>query len=42
MCGVYTAAWVMPEIAMANPGYVDDVIAVDTGRGTVEGDIGAL
>jgi hypothetical protein len=42
MCGVYTAAWVMPEIATANPGYVNDVIAVDTGRGTVEGDIGAL
>ena len=42
MCGVYTAAWVMPEIATANPGYVNDVIAVDTGRGTVEGDIGPL
>jgi hypothetical protein len=42
MCGVYTAAWVMPEIATANPGYVNDVIAVETGRGTVEGDIGAL
>ena len=42
MCGVYTAAWVLPEIATANPGYVNDVIAVDTGRGTVEGDIGAL
>ena len=42
MCGVYAAAWMMPEIAAANPGYVNDVIAVDTGRGTVEGDIGAL
>ena len=42
MCGVYTAAWVFPEIATANPGYVNDVIAVETGRGTVEGDIGAL
>ena len=42
MCGVYAAAWLMPEIAAANPGYVNDVIAVDTGRGTVEGDIGAL
>jgi hypothetical protein len=30
------------SIATANPGYVDDLIAVDTGRGTVEGDIGAL
>jgi hypothetical protein len=26
MCGVYTAAWVMPEIAKANPGYVNDVM----------------
>jgi hypothetical protein len=42
MCGVYTAIWVMPEIATANPGYVNDVIAFDTGRGTVEGDIGPL
>jgi hypothetical protein len=32
----------LPEIAAANPGYVNDLIAVDTGRGTVEGDIGAL
>jgi hypothetical protein len=42
MCGVYAAAWMLPEIATANPGYVNDLIAVDTGRGTVEGDIGAL
>jgi TM2 domain-containing membrane protein YozV len=42
MCGVYAAAWMLPEIATANPGYVNDLIAVDTGRGTVDGDIGAL
>jgi hypothetical protein len=42
MCGVYTAAWVLPEIAGANPGYVNDVLVVDAGRGTPEGDIGAL
>lgn len=42
MCGVFAAAYVMPEIAEANPGYVDDVIDVDTGRGSPEGDIGAL
>jgi hypothetical protein len=33
---------VLPEVAESNPGYVNDVIAVDTGRGSVEGDIGAL
>jgi hypothetical protein len=42
MCGVFAAAYVLPEIAESDPGYVDDVIAVDTGRGSVEGDIGAL
>ncbi|HSE55974.1 MAG TPA: hypothetical protein VLB03_09590 [Nocardioidaceae bacterium] len=42
MCGVFAAAYVLPEIARANPGYVNDVIAVDTGRGSVEGDIGGL
>jgi hypothetical protein len=42
MCGVYTAAYVLPEIASSNPGYVGDFIAVDTGRGTAQGDIGAM
>jgi hypothetical protein len=42
MAGVVAAAYVLPEIARANPGFVNDVIAVETGRGTVEGDIGAL
>jgi hypothetical protein len=32
----------MPEIAGSSTGYVSDDIAVDTGRGSVEGDIGAL
>ena len=30
MCSAYTAAWVLPEIATANPGHVNDVIVVDT------------
>jgi hypothetical protein len=38
----FAAAYVLPEVARSNPGYVDDVIAVNTGRGTVEGDIGTL
>jgi hypothetical protein len=42
MCVAFTAAYVMPEVAQSDPGYVNDVIAVDTGRGTVEGDVGTL
>jgi hypothetical protein len=42
MCVAFTAAYVMPAVASSNSGYVNDVIAVDTGRGTVVGDIGAL
>jgi hypothetical protein len=42
MCGVYAASYMLPEIAKANRGYVNDVIAIDTGRGTVHGSIGAL
>jgi hypothetical protein len=38
----FTAAYVLPEVASSNPGFVNDVIAVDTGRGTAHGDIGAL
>ena len=33
----FAAAFVLPEIAQFNPGYVNDVIAVDTARGTVHG-----
>jgi hypothetical protein len=42
MCVAFTAAYVMPAVAPSNARYVNDVIAVDTGRGTVVGDIGAL
>ena len=42
MCTVFAAAYVLPEIAKSNPGYVNDVIAADTARGTIEGDIGPL
>lgn len=42
MCVTFTAAFVLPEVASSNPAFVNDVIAVNTGRGTVEGDIGAL
>jgi len=42
MCVVFTAAYVLPEVAGSDPGFVNDVIAVDTNRGTVHGDIGAL
>jgi hypothetical protein len=42
MCLTFAAAYVLPEVASSNPGFVNDVIAVDTGRGTVNGDIGAL
>jgi hypothetical protein len=42
MCITFAAAYVLPEVATSNPGFVNDVIAVDTGRGTVNGDIGAL
>ena len=38
----FAAAYVLPEVASSNPGYVNDVIAVDTARGTVHGSIGAL
>jgi hypothetical protein len=42
MCGVFAAAYILPEIAEANQGYISDYIAIETGRGTVEGDIGAM
>ncbi|MFL5305554.1 MAG: hypothetical protein ACJ8F1_10080 [Polyangia bacterium] len=42
MCVAFVAAWVVPEIAKFNPGYVNDVIAIDTAHGTVHGDVGAL
>ena len=42
MCVTFTAAYVLPEVASSNPGFVNDAIALNTGRGTVKGDIGAL
>jgi hypothetical protein len=38
----FVAAYVMPEVAPVQTRYVDDVIATNTGRGDVVGDIGAL
>ena len=36
------AAYVMPEVVKGNPGFVHDVIAINTARGTVRGDPGAI
>jgi hypothetical protein len=42
MCTTFLAAFVVPTIAGADPGFVKDVIALATSRGTVTGDVGAL
>jgi hypothetical protein len=42
MAATFVAAFVFPEVATSNPRFVNDAIAVNTGRGTVVGDIGAL
>jgi len=42
MCTSFLATFVMPPIARTNPGFVKDVIALATSRGTVTGDVGAL
>ncbi len=42
ICTTYISAFVLPTVATNNPGYVEDVIALSTGRGTVTGDLGAL
>ena len=42
LCTSFAAAFVLPTIAGTDPGFVTDVIALATGRGTVTGDIGAL
>ena len=34
MCVTFAAAYIFPEVAPASARYVNDVIAVDTGRGT--------
>jgi hypothetical protein len=42
MAITFAAAFVLPEVAGSNARFVNDAIAVNTGRGTVAGDIGAL
>ena len=42
MCTTFVGAFVAPTIVGSNPGYVTDVIALATGRGSVTGDLGAL
>jgi hypothetical protein len=42
MCTTFVATYVVPPIAGTSPGFVKDIIAVSTSRGTVTGDIGAL
>jgi hypothetical protein len=42
MCVAFTAAYVLPEVASSSTGFVNDAIAANTGRGTVEGDIGTF
>jgi hypothetical protein len=42
MCTTYIAAFVAPTLAKTDPGYVKDVIALSTSRGSVTGDLGAL
>ena len=42
MCTTFVGAFVAPTIVGTDPGYVKDVIALATGRGSVIGDLGAL
>jgi hypothetical protein len=42
MSTAFIGVFVLPTMAGTNPGYVKDVLALFTGRGTVTGDIGAL
>jgi hypothetical protein len=42
LCDVYAAAYIFPEVAKADPGFVHDVIVLDTARGSVKGDPGAV
>jgi hypothetical protein len=42
MCDDYAAAYIFPEIAKTDPGFVHDVIVLDTARGSVKGDPGAV
>ena len=42
MCTTFIGVFVMPTIVKTNPGYVKDVIALATSRGSITGDLGAL
>ena len=42
MAGVFAAAYVLPQVAESDPGFVNDVMTADAGRGAIKGDIGAL
>jgi hypothetical protein len=42
MCTTFIGAFVAPTIAETNPGYIKDVIALATSRGSITGDLGAL
>ena len=42
MCTTFLATFVVPPLAGRDPGFVKDVIALSTSRGTVTGDVGAL
>ena len=42
MCTTFLATFVAPVLAGNDPGFVKDVIALSTSRGTVTGDVGAL
>ena len=42
MCTTFLTAFVLPTVAGSSPGYVKDLIALATSRGTITGDLGAL
>jgi hypothetical protein len=42
MCDVYAAAYLFPDIADTSKGFVHNVIVLDTSRGTLHGDVGAV
>lgn len=42
MCTAFTGAFVAPTIVDTSPGYVTDLIALATARGSITGDLGAL
>jgi hypothetical protein len=42
MCDVYTAAYVFPDVGDASKDFVQNVIVLDTSRGTLHGHVGAI